>query len=303
MEEKVKELLQLLEEPKCNYDRCRILISEIGGCTELIKDNYNCLTTPLVETVENGHYDFALELINDGENLNLDTVTDWETPLLWDLQYLWTESEDEMWKESENKLRLIRELIKAGANPNPICGGEELFHYLAYEVYGGGSSGISKAHCCEMLHIVEKHAYAKTDLFWQRIKEQPIKCIMLHRWGFHKIDDDLCEADGAVFVFENGDRMELQYYRSSDEESDFYAVPFSTNIALDSNEYKCICPHNGYINFISRYDSLNDSQLHYLKLSIDDAALLIHADDNCLTLGIVGVNDEDCETRKRKKLF
>ena len=38
--------------------------------------------------------------------------------LIWELQYLWSEDEKSQWSESENKLRLIRALIKAGANPN-----------------------------------------------------------------------------------------------------------------------------------------------------------------------------------------
>ena len=41
----------------------------------------------------------------------------------------------------------------------------------------------------------------------------------------------------------------------------------------------------------------------WLDLTIDDAVLKIHAEDPYITVGIVGLDENDYSYRKRKKLF
>ena len=112
----VEELIKLLENENCDYDRCRQLIKEIGGCTKIIKVRYEMETTALHEVISMGHYDFALELIAE-PGADLDVRTEDESPIIWDLQYLWEEKLEDQWIESEKKLAIMRALIRSGANP------------------------------------------------------------------------------------------------------------------------------------------------------------------------------------------
>ena len=64
----MKYLLELFKDKNCNYGKCRELIEEIGGCTQIIEGEFGIQTTPLHEAIDHGHYDFALELILDYPN-------------------------------------------------------------------------------------------------------------------------------------------------------------------------------------------------------------------------------------------
>ena len=90
----VKELFALFEKENCDYGRCRELIREIGGCTVIVEDKHGLKTTPLHEAVSSGHYDFAHELIGE-DGADLDVDPDGSGTVLWDLQYLYSETEEE----------------------------------------------------------------------------------------------------------------------------------------------------------------------------------------------------------------
>ena len=48
----VERLLELLNSDCCDYDMCRQIIFEIGGCTQIIEGKYDTKTTPLHEAIE-----------------------------------------------------------------------------------------------------------------------------------------------------------------------------------------------------------------------------------------------------------
>ena len=300
MTEAAAELIQLFENEICDYDRCRALIREIGGCTKIIPDG-NFKTTPLHEAVSGGHYDFAMELIREpGADLNV--ASDWCGPLMWELQYLWTETEAEQWKESEQRLRLVRALIEAGADPNPVLDGEELLYYVRYEVNEKEGDKPQWAHWWWMEHIVEAHAYGQTERFFEKVRTVPVDAVLVFQSGLWMIDDDLCESDHAIFVFADGERMALSSYQVDDEEWDFYAVPVHEDLKLKPEAYKSILPAEGKIGYIAKEDEAEFSS-HYLRLSIDDGALLLHAEEGTVCFGVVELMEFNYENQKRKDLF
>ena len=105
----------------------------------------------------------------------------------------------------------MRALIAAGANPNPKEDedGEELLYYIRYKL----NEGDGNHHLWEMEHIIEAHAYGETERFFAKLKEQAVKAVALSDDGFWLIDDNLCDCDYAVFIFEDGERMTLSSYR------------------------------------------------------------------------------------------
>ncbi len=299
----VKELLQLLESENCDYDQCRRLISELGGCTQIIRDRFGLQTTPLYQAIEYGHYDFALALIAESD-ADFDVAWDLGGPILWELQYLDVEaSEAEQWEESEGKLRLMRALIHAGANPNPVCDGEELLYYIRFKLSEGEETYTSKIHLWQMEHIIDAHVNRDTPRFSKKLREQGVSRIMIPAGDCWLIDDDLCDCDHAVFVFEDGERMALSSYQVGDDEWDFYAVPIDKDLMLAPEKYRDVVPNEGLIRLIQYFDDEEFPTSHWLDLSIDDAILRIHADEPSLMVGIVGRDFEDYEQMKRKNLF
>ena len=299
----MKYLLELFKDENCNYGKCRELIEEIGGCTQIIEGEFGIQTTPLHEAIDHGHYDFALELIESTSNADWDVHTEDSEALIWELQYLWSETEELQWKESENKLRLIRALIKAGANPNPAEGGEELIWWIRYKVNEGEGNGPERYHLWQMEHIIEAHTLGVTERFFEKIKQQSVQSIMVSDWGFCLIDDNLCNCDHAVFVFDDGVRMALSSYQTGDDEWDFYAVPIKDGLTLDRGKHHIISPSDDSIKFLSLYSMEDVPSSHWLDLSIDDAVLRIHADDPNLMIGVVSRDCDDYEKMKRKNLF
>ena len=299
----MKYLLELFKDENCNYGKCRELIVEIGGCTQIIEGEFGIQTTPLHEAIDHGHYDFALELIESTSNADWDVHTEDSEALIWELQYLWSETEELQWIESENKLRLIRALIKAGANPNPTEGGEELIWWIRYKVNEGEGNEPQRYHTWQMEHIIEAHALGATERFFEKIKQQSIRCIMVSDWGFWLMDDNLCNCDHAVFVFDDGVRMALSSYQTGDDEWDFYAVPIKDDLTLDRGKHHIISPSDDSIKFLSLYSMEEVPSSHWLDFSIDDAVLRIHADDPDIMVGIVSCNFNDYDKMKRKNLF
>jgi hypothetical protein len=84
-----------------------------------------------------------------------------------------------------------------------------------------------------MEHLIEAHAMGITERFFEKIKQQSVQSIMVSDWGFWLIDDNLCDCDHAVFVFEDGVRMALSSYKTGDDEWDFYAVAIKYDLTLD----------------------------------------------------------------------
>ena len=298
--EEAKELLELFENKNCDYNRCRDLIREIGGCTRIIEDSVGLKTTPLHEAISCGHYDFAIELIGEpGADLDVDP-DGWGT-VMWGLQYFDAETEEEQYIESENKLRLMRALINAGANPNPKGDedGEELLYWIRYKL----NEGEGNYHLWQMEHIIEAHAHGETERFLTKLREQEISRIMLSDFGYWLMDDNLCDCDHAVFLFEDGERMALSSYQVDDDEWDFYAVDLREGQTLDSGEHRIIVPQEGAIRFWKRYNDDFSPSSHWLDLTIDDALLRFHADEPSIMVGIVCRDSDNYEQMKRKNLF
>ncbi len=294
------ELLKVLENKNCDYNKCRDLIRKIGGCTMIIKGSFGFKTTPLHQAITCGHYDFALELIGEpGADLDVDP-DGWGT-LMWGLQYLDVETEEDRQIESESKLRLMRALIKAGANPNPKGdgNGEELMYWIRFKL----NEGEGNIHLWQMEHIIEAHAYGETERFFKKLKEQAVSGIMVSDWGFWLIDERQCDCDHVIFVFEDGERMALSSYQEEDDEWNFYAVPVRADITLDLAKHHHIVPAFGFIKFMSLYSDKDLPTSHWLDLYIDDAILRIHPDQQTLMVGIVGFDFEDHKCRKRRSLF
>lgn len=298
----MRDLLKLLEDENCDYKKCLELIEEMGGCTQIVEGQFGLQTTPLHEVIEHGHYSFALELIETCK-ADLNVHLDDREAIIWELQYLESETEELQWIESENKLRLIRALIKAGANPNPTEDGEELIWWIRYKVNEGEGNDPERYHLWQMEHLIEAHAWGITELFFEKIKQQSIRYIMVSDWGFWLMDDNLCDCDHAVFVFEDGVRMALSSYQTSDDEWDFYAVAIKDDLTLDHGKHHIIHPCDDSIKFLSLYSMEDVPSSHWLDLSIDDAVLRIHADDPNLMIGVVSRDFDDYEKMKRKNLF
>lgn len=298
-----KELFALFENENCDYAKCRELIRGIGGCTVIVEDKYGLKTTPLHEAVSGGHYDLARELIQE-EGADLDVDPEGGGSLIWDLQYLNAETEEGQWVESEQKLRLIRALIRAGANPNPVGdSGEDFLRWIRFKVGEWDETYPENIHIWQIEHMIEAHTYGETERFLQKLKEQTISRILLSGWGFRSVDERLCDCDHAIVVFDDGERMMLSAYQVEDDEWDFYAVPLRDDLTLDAGKYHTILPHHGSIRLLSLYSDEDFPTSHWLDLAIDDAILRIHADEPNITVGIVGRDDEDFEQLQRKTLF
>jgi hypothetical protein len=293
---------ELFEKENCDYGRCRELLREIWGWT-VIEDKHGLKTTSLHEAVSSGQYDFAHELIGE-DGADLDVDPDGSGTVLWDLQYLYSETEEEQWAESEQKLRLIRALIRAGANPNPVGdSGEDFLHWIRFKVGEWEGTHPENYHLWQIEHIIEAHAYGETERFLQKLKEQAVSRVLPSDVGYWLMDDNLCDCDHAVLIFEDGERMMLSAYQVEDNEWDFYAVPLRDDLTFDVAQYHEIMPTYGSIRFRSLYSGDACPNLHYLDLSIDDAILRIHADEPNITVGIVARDDEDFEQLQRKTLF
>ena len=298
-----KELFALFENENCDYAKCRELIRGIGGCTVIVEDKYGLKTTPLHEAVSGGHYDLAHELIQE-EGADLDVDPEGWGSLIWDLQYLNAETEEGQWAESEQKLRLIRALIRAGANPNPVGdSGEDFVHWIRFKVGEWEGTHPENYHLWQIEHMIEAHTYGETERFLQKLKEQAVSRVLPSDVGYWLMDDNLCDCDHAVLIFEDGERMMLSAYQVEDNEWDFYAVPLRDDLTFDVAQYHEIMPTYSSIRFRSLYSDDVCPNLHYLDLSIDDAILRIHADEPNLMVGIVGCDDEDFEQLQRKTLF
>ena len=294
----IERLLELLNSDCCDYDICRQIIAKIGGATQIIEGKFGLKTTPLHEVIECGHYDFAMELINEpGANLDVDP-DGWGT-LIWELQYLDAETQEERDLESEYKLKLIRALIGAGANPNPKGDNEELIWWIRFKL----NDEDGDHHLWQMEHIIEAHTYGKTEQFFNKLKETAVCQILISNYGFWLLDDNLCWSDRAVFVFDDGERMALSSYQVGDDEWNFYAVSVRENIMLDPDKYHIIMPKDGFSKILfSEYQEENNLSC-WLDLIIDDAVLRFHAADPNIEVGIVGVEEGDYTYRKRKNLF
>ena len=298
-----KELFALYETENCDYAKCRELIRGIGGCTVIVEDKNGLKTTPLHEAMSSGHYDLAHELIQE-EGADLDVDPEGWGPLIWDLQYLDAETEEGQWAESQQKLRLIRAMIRVGANPNPVGdSGEDFLHWIRFKVGEWEGTHPENYHLWQIEHMIEAHTYGETEWFLQKLKEQTISRIFLSGWGFRSADERLCDCDHAIVVFDDGERMMLSAYQVEDDEWDFYAVPLRDDLTLDAGKYHTILPHHGSIRLLSLYSDEDFPTSHWLDLAIDDAILRIHADEPNITVGIVGRDDEDFEQLQRKTLF
>ena len=299
----VKELFSLFAQENCDYDRCRQLIREIGSCTRLVEDKHGLKTTPLHEAVDYRHYDFALELIGEAQ-ADLDVDPDGWGPVLWGLQYLDSETEEEQWAESEHKLRLMRALIRAGANPNPVGDSDEDFvHWIRFKVGEWEGTYPENFHLWQIEHMIEAHTLGETERFFAKLSEQSIRQVLLSDWGFRLLDDNLCDSDYAVFLFEDGERMMLSSYQTDDDEWNFYAVPLDEDQTLDKAKHHEILPLQGMIRLESRYSDTVCPTSHWLDLSIDDAILHIHADEPNITVAIGCRDEDDYESLRRTKLF
>ena len=298
-----KELFALFENENCDYAKCRELIRRIGGCTFIVEDKYGLKTTPLHEAVSGGHYDLAHELIQE-EGADLDVDPEGWGSLIWDLQYLNAETEEGRWAESEQKLRLMRALIRAGANPNPVGdSGEDFLRWIRFKVGEWEGTHPENYHIWQIEHMIEAHTYGETERFLQKLKEQTISRILLSGWGFRSVDERLCDCDHAIVVFDDGERMMLSAYQVEDDEWDFYTVPLRDGLTLDAGKYHTILPRHGFIRLLSLYSDEGFPTSHWLDLAIDDAILRIHADEPNITVGIVARDDEDFEQLQRKTLF
>lgn len=299
-----KELFALFAQENCDYDRCRQLIREIGGCTQIVEGAYGEKTTSLHEAIESYRlYDFALELIGEAQ-ADLDVDPDGWGTVLWGLQYLDSETEEEQWAESEYKLRLMRALIRAGANPNPVGdSGEDFVHWIRFRVGEWEGTYPENFHLWQIEHMIEAHTLGETERFFAKLSEQSVRQILLSDWGFRLLDDNLCDSDHAVFLFEDGERMMLSSYQTDDDEWNFYAVPLDEDQTLDKAKHHEILPLQGMIRLESRYSDTVCPTSHWLDLSIDDAILHIHADEPNITVAIGCRDEDDYESLWRTKLF
>ena len=295
MTEQMAELMQLFKSEDCDYERCRQLIREIGGCCKVVKGEYDLETTPLYDAVNYGHYDFAMELIREpGADLNV--APDGDPPLMWELQYLWEEDEKKRCLESKERLRLVRALIEAGADPNPVLDGEELMYYVRFKVAEREGDGIDQWHNTQLEHIVEAHAYGKTALFFEKLRTTPVREIQVSDWSFWLFDEDSCDTDHAVFVFDDGEEFSLSSYQTGDDTWDFYAVPVAKNVRIDPAKYHIIRSQEGAIAWV---ESEDDS----FSLSLDDALLRVVPMEGYLSIAITERTAGALESQRRRELF
>ena len=283
--EHVKELLNLFEGKNCDFDKCRKLIKKIGGCTQIIQDKIGGKTTPLHEAICYGHYDFALELIGE-PGANLDINPDGWGSVLWNLQYLDAETEEEKWIEIKNKLKLLRALVAAGANPNPTDEvGEDFLSWLNYKIGEGDIHIAEKYFVTQIAHIIEAHTYNQTDIFFEKLKKQKVSYIMLSRWESSLIGYNLCDCSYAVFIFDDGEKILLSSHQVDDDEWEFHASPIY--FVFSPENYHNVIPISDSIEIISHY---SDEFCSILDLSIDDGILRIRTNEIGITIGIVGKN-------------
>ena len=295
MEDNVRELLSLLSYKKCDYNRCRELIKEIGGATVIILGEDDFQTTPLHETLANEHYDFALELINE-PNANLDVGTYDLDPIIWELQYLWTGTKEKQFDESAVKLKLLRSMIKNGANPNPVVERETLLNYLRFKI---NEEEDETFHLIRMEHIIDAHANGNNAYFFEKIYKTAIKTVYVSKYGFYYADDNLCWSEHTVFEFCDGERIYFASYETDDNNGKFYAVRIPQDMSINFEHYEKITASTGSI-------TPNGSQTRKdgcIELCIDDAILLLTADDNDIEVGITSKIEGAWETQKRKALF
>ena len=299
MDKIAEELAKMLESENCDYDNCRKIINEVGGCTAIVEGRY-CLTTPLNIAIDYEQYDFAIELMHTpGIDLNAIPI---EENILWELQYLDKTVENERWEESRHKLKLLRELIKCGADPNPKPDAETLLQFIRYKLSNGESDDYPEAiHLWCMEHIIEKYTFGDTDRIFQKIKSDSVKCIMLSDWGFKLIDDNQCWSDHAILVFDDDSMAAVSSYQADDDEYFLYAVPVNYDIELSTDRYRVIYPIHGLIKFYSEHLGMND--VRELLFSVDDAILSIGSEDNELTIGILSSNEQSSVMKKRISLF
>lgn len=297
----VKEFVELIKNNNCDYGRCKELITEIGGYTNIIEVEYRCITTPLHELISYGHYDFALEAINSA-NIDPNVRTEDEAPIIWDLQYLDGESDSEKWDESEKKLRIMRALISKGADPNPFVDNEELISFIRCKIAECSETYPNHVHLLYMEHIIDAFANGKKDSFFKLLEDQPIKYVMVSKTGFLLVDNDVCDAEYLIFIFENGERYCLSGYQTGDDEWDFYAAPVKKEIILSEKCYNLIYPTEDYIRF--KVYEINEFGYFRFRFVIDDASLLVYNDENGVTVVIRNLDPEaDDVNRKRKDLF
>ncbi len=286
------ELLSLFSYKFCDYNRCRELIKEIGSVTCIIANEDDFETTPLHAAIDNEHYDFALELINE-PSANLDVKTDDQAPIIWDLQYLWVGGEVERHYESIKKGEILREMIKNGANPNPVVDGEPLLNYLRFKI---NADEDDSWHLIRMEHTIDAHANGVTDYFFEKIRQTAIKAIFVSKYNIYYVDKNQCWSDHAIFELCDGEKFLFSSYTADSCNGKFYATNFIFN---DLSRYEKIMPNEGVI-------MLNEKQMRgsdYVELLIDDAILLVHAEDNNIEIGITSKTEGGWDAQKRKHLF
>ena len=298
MKEKVAEFFSLLENDTFDRERCHQIIDELDGPTSVVVAEPNFLTTPLREVIERGHYDFAIELL-EKPNLDLDVSTIDIAPIIWDLQYLWEQDKEKRYAESDAKLKILRTMIEKGANPNPIVDNDELLWHIRYEINNGSSS--DAYHLVAMEHIIDERINAITDYFFSKVQHCSIKSIFASKYNLWFVDERQCFCDHIVLVFEDNEKFLLSSYQKEDDEWDFYAVKSHIDTQSLVERHREIPTNENQFPFLEKMD---EDALHYIKFGIDDAVLLIHADDTFdLILGIVSKVEGDWDQIKRKNIF
>lgn len=301
MKNLIKELVSLYENDNCDYVRCDELIDKIGGCTQIIEIRFGFKTTPLHLAVESGHYDFAIDLI-ENQTADFDVSADCE-PLMWELQYLDSKTENEQRIESGGKLKVALALIRAGANPNPTVDGESLLNYIRFKISEDEEEWLQAYHLWEMEHMIDSCTNNKMEYFVEKLKSHLIKSIMISDLGYWLMDDNLCDCDHVIFCFDDDEKILLSSSMVNDDEWDFYAVPIQDNWFL-SDKYHNVLPTNELIKFVSLYSHEENPTSHWLDLSLDDAYLRIHADEPNLMVGVVNPDENsDWEKVKRQTIF
>ena len=301
MDGNVEKLISLLESDNCDYSECRRLIQEIGGTTKVICDGAGRtgMTTPLHEVVDLEHYEFALELIAETDG-GLDVSTEDVPPLLADLRFLWSDGEERCREESRNKLRLVRALINKGANPNPSWEGDYLLDDIRYGISEGWAVQTDYFHYIQMEHIIEARLYGNTEVFFERLLENKVKCVMLSRIDLCPIDDNLADADYAIFILDNGERWHLSSYQTDDDKWEFFAYLINEDIRLSPEAHRTVEAWEGFMKFVHCESDFGSPTLDF---SIDDALLRVTVEEMGLILGIVYRIEGAEEPPTRRKLF
>ena len=76
--------------------------------------------------------------------------------MIGELQYLEADSKEAQRKESEKKLDVVRALIQAGVNPNPVLEGEELLAYLRFKICEQEKSRPALQHFIKIERLLEE---------------------------------------------------------------------------------------------------------------------------------------------------